>query len=374
MNSEPQAIWEKMQKGVFIIAEAGKNFIQTQEEQSVEVYLQNAKVLVDEAAKAGADAIKFQTHNYEDEQLNIDVTSPHFKGSDRYSWVKRNSLATPVETFWKPLKAYCDEKGIIFFSTPMSRGAAKILNEQVGQPLFKIGSGDILDFVMLDYIRNLQKPIIFSTGMSTLEEVEKTIHFLREKTDMVTMLHCVSKYPCPPEELRLNTMNFYRQKFDMPIGFSDHSIGIEPDLVAVAMGATVLEKHFSMSRELWGSDHKVSMTPAELKALVDGTNEILNNPAKREEILASDYAQKSLGTAEKIMAEDEATFRPLFRKSLMAGMDIPAGTVITKEMLYAMRPQMYAGGLPSEEYVNVLGKKVKSDMKKFDPITWEGLE
>jgi len=374
MNSDPQVIWEKMQKGVFIIAEAGKNFIQTQEEQSVEVYLQNAKVLVDEAAKAGADAIKFQTHNYEDEQLNIDVTSPHFKGSDRYSWVKRNSLATPVDTFWKPLKAYCDEKGIIFFSTPMSRGAAQILNEQVGQPLFKIGSGDILDFVMLDYLRNLQKPIIFSTGMSTLEEVEKTIQFLREKTNMVTMLHCVSKYPCPPEELRLNTMNFYRQKFDMPIGFSDHSIGIEPDLVAVAMGATVLEKHFSLSRELWGSDHKVSMTPDELKALVDGTNEILNNPAKREEILASDYAQKSLGTAEKIMAEDEAAFRPLFRKSLMAGMDISAGTVITKDMLYAMRPQMYAGGLPSEEYVSVLGKKVKTDMKKFDPITWDVLQ
>lgn len=367
-------IWEKMKKGVFIIAEAGKNFIQTQEEQSVEVYLANAKQLVDEAAKAGADAIKFQTHNYEDEQLNIDVTSPHFKGSDRYSWVKRNSLATPVETFWKPLKAYCDEKGIIFFSTPMSRGAAKILNEQVGQPLFKIGSGDILDFVMLDYIRNLQKPVIFSTGMSTLEEVEKAVQFLREKNSKVTVLHCVSKYPCPPEELRLNTMNFYRQKFDMPIGFSDHSIGIEPDLVAVAMGATVLEKHFSMSRDLWGSDHKVSMTPEELKALVDGTNEILNNPAKREEILASEYAQKSLGTNEKILQEDEAAFRPLFRKSLMAGMDIAAGTVITPEMLYAMRPQMYAGGLPSEEYPRVLGKKVKTDLKKFDPVTWDGLE
>lgn len=367
--NNPQSIWEKMQTGVFIIAEAGKNFIQTQEEQSVEVYLRNAKQLVDEAALAGADAIKFQTHNYEDEQLNIDVISPHFKGSDRYSWVKRNSLATPVETFWKPLKAYCDEKGIIFFSTPMSRGAAQILHEQVGQPLFKIGSGDILDFVMLDYIRNLHVPVIFSTGMSTLEEVEKAVKFLREKNSMVTMLHCVSKYPCPPEELRLGTMNFYREKFDMPIGFSDHSIGIEPDLVAVAMGATVLEKHFSLSRELWGSDHKVSMTPAELKALVEGTNEILNSSAKREEILASEYAQKSLGTSEKVLQEDEAAFRPLFRKSLMAGMDIAAGTVITSDMLYAMRPQMYAGGLPSEEYVNVLGKVLKKDLKKFDPVT-----
>ena len=202
MQNVQEKIWEKIQKGVFIIAEAGKNFIQTEEDRPVEEYLKNAMQLVDEAAKAGADAIKFQTHNVDDEQLNINVVSPHFKGSDRYRWVTRNNKATPINEFWKPLKAHCEKKGIVFFSTPMSHGAAKILDE-VGVDLWKIGSGDILDFVMLDYMRNSGKPIIISSGMSTLEEVEKAINFLRAKNPRVALLHCVSKYPCPPEELHL---------------------------------------------------------------------------------------------------------------------------------------------------------------------------
>ncbi len=374
-------IWNKIQKGVFIIAEIGKNFIQTEAEQPVEVYLENAKKLVDEAVAAGADAVKFQTHNVEDEQLNINVVSPHFKGSDRYSWVSRNTRSTPVDKFWKPLKEHCVKKGIIFFSTPMSRGAAKILNEQVGVDLWKIGSGDILDFVMLDYLRQTGKPIIFSTGMSTFEEAEKAVNFLRKKNEKVAMLHCVSKYPCPPEDLHLKTIEFYQKTFDMPIGFSDHSVGIDPALVATAMGAKILEKHFSLSRELWGSDHKVSMTPDELRGLVDGVKEILASPAKRQEILNSDFAKRSLvgdsdataGAGGKVLQEGEAAFRPLFRKSLMAGRDIPAGSVITAEMLYAMRPQQYAGGLPSEKYEEVLGRKTKVALKKFDPITNEVL-
>lgn len=375
-------IWEKIQKGVFIIAEAGKNFIQSEDERPVEEYLKNAMQLVDEAAKAGADAIKFQTHNVEDEQLNINVVSPHFKGSDRYRWVTRNQKATPIDKFWKPLKAHCEKRGIVFFSTPMSRGAAKILDE-VGVNLWKIGSGDILDFVMLDYMRNSGKPIIISSGMSTLEEVEEAVKFLREKNDRVALLHCVSKYPCPPEELHLKTIDLYREKFsakggsasdgDMPIGFSDHSIGIEPDLVAVAMGATILEKHFSMARTLWGSDHKVSMTPQELTDLVSGVKKILGSSAEKERILASDFAKKGMGSKAKVLQEGEAVFRPLFRKSLMAGQDIPAGTTLKPEMVYAMRPQQYAGGLPSEKYEEVIGKKTKKVLKKYDPITPDAL-
>lgn len=381
-KNTPEAIWEKLQKGVFIIAEAGKNFIQTEEDRPVEEYLKNAMQLVDEAAQAGADAIKFQTHNVEDEQLNINVVSPHFKGSDRYRWVTRNQKATPVNEFWKPLKAHCDKRGIIFFSTPMSRGAAKILDE-VGVNLWKIGSGDILDFVTLDYIRNSGKPIIISSGMSTLEEVEKAVSFLKEKNKRVALLHCVSKYPCPPEELHLKTIDLYKEKFsakggfasggDMPIGFSDHSVGIEPDLVAVAMGATILEKHFSMSRTLWGSDHKVSMTPQELSDLVNGVKKVLENSEEKKKVLESDFAKRGMGAKAKVLQEGEAVFRPLFRKSLMAGQDIPAGTVLKPEMLYAMRPQQYAGGLPSEKYEEVLGKKTTKTLKKYDPITFDNL-
>ncbi|MEK7074704.1 MAG: N-acetylneuraminate synthase family protein, partial [Patescibacteria group bacterium] len=146
-------------KNIFIIAEIGKNFIQTQEERPVAEYLENAKVLVRAAKESGADAVKFQTHNVEDEQLNINVVSPHFKGADRYSWVTRNMNATPLDEFWRPLKAYCDEIGIIFHSTPMSRGAAHML-QQLDVPFWKVGSGDILDFVMLDYLASTKKPII----------------------------------------------------------------------------------------------------------------------------------------------------------------------------------------------------------------------
>lgn len=367
-TEQSQDIWEHIKAGTFIIAEAGKNFIQTEETRSVEEYLANAKQLVDEAVNAGAHAIKWQTHTVEDEQLNLDITSPHFKGSDRYSWVKRNEDATPLETFWRPLKAYCEEKGICFMSTPMSRGAAHKL-DQVGVDLWKIGSGDILDFVLLDYLRNSGKPIIFSTGMSSLEEAEKALAFIREKNDKVCILHCVSKYPCPVEDLRLGTIEFYKKHFDAPIGFSDHSIGKDTAVLAAALGAKVIEKHFSMGRNLWGADHKVSMTPDEFTALVKGIEAVNNSEDVRSFVLNTDFAAAALSNKEKTLQEGESVFRPLFRKALMAGADIPEGTIITKEMLFAMRPQQYAGGLPSEEYENVIGKKVTRPLSKFDPIT-----
>lgn len=368
-------IWQKINPPtggkVFIIAEAGKNFIQTEQEKLVEEYLENAEQLVDAAAKAGADAVKFQTHNVEDEQLDINVVSPHFKGSDRYKWVTRNTRATPTDKFWKPLKEYCGKRGIIFFSTPMSRGAAKNLDE-IGVNLWKIGSGDILDFVMLDYLRNSGKPIIISSGMSTLEELEKSVKFLLEKSDKVAVLHCVSKYPCPAEELNLKTIEFFKERFSvrggMPIGFSDHSLSIDSCLAAVAMDATIIEKHFSMSRDLWGPDHKVSLEPEEFKKLVSGIRELEGNLKKKKEILKSEFAKKAMGSKEKILQEGEATFRPLFRKSLVAGRDIPTGTIITADMIYAMRPRQYIGGLASEKYEKVLAKKFKKDFKKYDPM------
>lgn len=365
-------VQEKIQKGVFVIAEIGKNFIQTEEERSVAEYLENAKILARAAKDAGADAVKFQTHNVEDEQLHINVISPHFKGSDRYSWVTRNTDATPIEEFWKPLKAYCDEIGIIFFSTPMSRGAAQKL-DQVGVWFWKVGSGDILDFVLLDYLAATKKPIIFSTGMSTLEEIDKTVDFLKKRGSEIIILHCVSKYPCPPEELHLASIGFLQNRYRVPIGFSDHSIGIDSALAAVALGAKVVEKHFSLSRELWGADHKVSMTPAEMRALVNGIRELEKDTAKREEYLTKDIVVRGMGSAGKVLQEDEGVFRPYFRKSLMASRAIAAGEIIIEKDIYAMRPQQYAGGLPSEEYERVIGKKTICALKKYDPITEDTL-
>lgn len=354
-------------KNVFVIAEIGKNFIQTQEERPVSEYLENAKTLVAAAKDAGADAVKFQTHNVEDEQLNITVVSPHFKGADRYSWVTRNMNATPLDEFWRPLKAYCDEIGIIFHSTPMSRGAAQIL-QQLDVPFWKVGSGDILDFVLLDYIAATKKPIIISSGMSTIEELDLTMDFLKRRNAEVILLHCVSKYPCPPEELRLGTMDMLRQRYGVTIGFSDHSIGVDAALAAAALGAQVIEKHFSLSRDLWGADHKVSMTPEEMKQLVDGIRAMETNPMLKTAYLQKDIVKRGMGTGEKILQEDEAVFRPYFRKSLMAGRDISVGTVLAADDIYAMRPQQFAGGLPSERYESVLGKTTQRALKKFDPI------
>jgi N,N'-diacetyllegionaminate synthase len=345
---------------VFIIAEAGKNFIQSEDEREVVEYLDNAKELIRLAKESGADAVKFQTHVLEDEFLNIDVTSPHFVGSDRKRWIRRNEEATPIE-FWRELKEYADKIGIIFFSTPMSRKAAEKINA-VGVDLWKIGSGDILDFVTLDYLASTGKPIIFSGGMSTVEEIDKTVDFLKSRNADAALLHCVSKYPCPPEELNLNTIKYFKDRYDMPIGFSDHSIGHDSAVAATNIGATIIEKHFSLNRELWGSDHKVSMTPAEFREMVDRIR-------GEEQVDLAEYGEET-----KILQEDESVFRPIFRKSLMAGQNIPAGTKITTEMLFGMRPQKYAGGLPTEEHDNVVGKAAVKDIKKYDPITEEIFE
>ncbi len=356
----------------FIIAEIGKNFIQTEEHKSVEEYLEKAKSLVKAAKESGADAVKFQTHHLEDEQLNINVISPHFKGSDRYNWIKRNDTSTPVDKFWAPLKEYCDQLGILFFTTPMSRGAAKKVNHLVD--FWKVGSGDLLDFVTLDYLCSTKKPIIISSGMSTLEELDQTINFLKRRNADFALLHCVSKYPCPPEELHLNTIKFFQKRYNIPIGFSDHSIGFESSLTAVALGAKIIEKHFSFDRSFWGSDHKVSMTPKEFKSMTQEIRRLEENPKNNEELLKKETVQKGLGKEAKILQEGEAVFRQYFRKSLMTGLSLPKGTVLKPEHVYAMRPQAFAKGLPSEKYELVLGKKLTQDLNKHDPITFNVLE
>lgn len=353
----PQPVQNLLQldKRVFIVAEIGKNFIQTKEERPVSEYIENAKSLIRAAKEAGADAVKFQTHNVEDEQLNIHITAPHFSGIDRYQWVKRNTEATPLR-FWQAIKQYADALNIIFFSTPMSRGAAELL-EKVDIPVWKVASSDILDFVLLDYIAQSGKPIIISSGMSTLEELDMAMDFLKQRTNDIIFLHCVSKYPCPINELYLDTIPYLANKYGVTVGFSDHSIGYEAAVAAAGKGATVIEKHFSFSRDLWGSDHKVSLVPDEFKQMVESV--------RRHDHVSSDR----FGAGVKILDESESAFRPIFRKSLVAGQDIKAGIALTKEMVYAMRPQQFAGGLPSQEYAAVVGKTVIKDLNKYDPIT-----
>jgi len=350
---------KKFDNNVFLIAEIGKNFIQTEEKQNEEAYLSNAKELILAAKNAGADAVKFQTHNVEDEQMDLKITSPHFKAGDRFKWVSFNTEITPIE-FWREIKEYCDEIGILFFTTPMSRGAARKIESLVS--MWKVGSGDMLDFVMLDYLASTKKPIILSTGMSTLEEIDKSVEFLKNRTDQLFLMHCVSKYPASEDDLNLGTIAFLRERYNLPVGFSDHSIGHESSVCAANLGAKIIEKHFSMSRDLWGSDHKVSMTPDEFSKMA----QLIKSGTKIE---TSNY-----GAKDKIMLQDEAVFRPVFRKTLVAGRDLNKGEIVSKEDIYAMRPQGLLKGIPSERYDEVLGKKLNKDMKKYELFSFDLFE
>ncbi|MAF59744.1 MAG: N-acetylneuraminate synthase family protein [Candidatus Pacebacteria bacterium] len=346
---------------VFVIAEIGKNFIQSKEDKSVEEYLKNAKALVDAAVSAGVDAVKFQTHEVEDEVLEIDFTSPHFNSSDRYSWVTRNMNATPLDDFWRPIKKYCDEKNVMFFSTPMSRLAAKKL-EKVGDiNLWKVGSGDVQDYVLLDHIIDSKKPVIISTGMVSLDELDEIVTYIDGRIPLI-ILYCISQYPCPPEMFNLSTIEYLREKYpDLIIGFSDHSVdGFEVDLAAIKMGARVVEKHFSFDRNLWGSDHKASILPLEMKEMVEA---IRNEDFKKVDV--SPY----YGRKEKEFEGVKNIHRPYFNKALMAGCDIDKGTVVTEDMVYAMRPVVLAGGLPANCLKNIVGKKTLVCLKKYDPFT-----
>ena len=347
----------------WIIAEIGKNFIQTEEDKTNEEYLQNAKALIDAACDTGVDAIKFQTHEVEDEQMNIEVVSPHFSAKDRYSWIERNSKATPLE-FWKEIKEYCDEKGVIFFSAPMSRKAAQKL-ENIDPPLWKVGSGDVQDYLLLNELIRTKKPIIISSGMVGLEELDEVVHYLTKSGTQLAILYCISQYPCPPEHFNLATIEYLKEKYpNVAIGFSDHSIGYDVALAAVKVGANIIEKHFTLSRDFWGPDHKVSMAPAEMKEMV---RTIRNNDFKDIDV-SPFYGEKN-----KELEGATNQFRPYFNKKLIAGRDISKGETLLEDMLFAMRPAKEIQGFPANQLPDILGKTIAKDLNKYDPISPESL-
>jgi sialic acid synthase SpsE len=349
-------------ENVFLIAEIGKNFMQTQEDQPLETYIKNACELIDAAAEAGADAVKFQTHTVEDEQLNIPITSPHFKGQDRYQWVKRNTEATPME-FWDAIQKRCREKQILFFSTPMSRGAARKLLP-LDPPFWKVGSGDVQDLLLMRELIRTKKPIIFSTGMVSYEELEDVVESIGSAVPLA-ILYCVSHYPCPPEHFNLRTIERMKSSFPHAvIGFSDHSLGNDAALAAVQVGARIIEKHFSLSRELWGSDHKVSSTPKEFSELVTSVR-----TREFEKMDATPF----LGKFEAELEGATNPYRPYFSKRLVAGKTLEKGTILTEEDLYAMRPELGTEGYKASLLPKVLGKAVVKNLQTYDPITEDSL-
>ncbi len=334
----------------FIIAEAGVNHNGD---------LELAKKLIDVAIEAGADAIKFQTFKAENlvtKDAGICSYQEKNLGGKKSQLEMLKEFALDYADF-KKLKKYCDEKGIIFLSTPHTKDAAEFLKDLV--PAFKIGSGDLNNLPFLKKIASYGKPMILGTGMSTLEEVKEALHTIyAEGNREVVMLHCTTNYPCPIREVNLRAMQTMQKELDCLIGYSDHTLGIEIPLIAKKLGAVVIEKHFTLDKDMQGPDHKASLEPDELKKMI-GFLKNSANDVESQEIIMGSFQKKPTNSELEIM--------PTVRKSLVASVDIPSGSKITEKMVVVKRP---GTGIPPKEINKIMGKIAEKDIKKDDIIKW----
>lgn len=332
----------------FVIAEAGINHNGKAE---------LAKKLIDVAVEAGADSVKFQMFKTEKLLSKKVFEGQHIKlegGEDSsvFDAIKKLELSQEMcrETF-----DYAKEKGIIFFSSACDSENINFL-EKIGVKVFKIASCDITNFPLLKRFAETKKPLIMSTGMSTQEEVEEAVEFLKKNgAKEIALLHCLAQYPAEAKESNLKAIKAMEKEFGVPVGFSDHSEGTFIASVAVAAGAKLFEKHFTLDKEMWGFDHKASASPEELKKIV-------------EEIK---IVEKSLGSGEKRPTKSEENLLKVMRRSITANSDIKKGTVISEEMLAIKRP---GNGLPSKMLPKVIGKKAKQDIKEDELISLKDLE
>ena len=302
---------------VFIIAEAGVNHNGS---------LDLAKRLIEIAVNSGADAVKFQTFKAENlvskNAQKADYQKQTTDASEsQFDMIKK--LELDVETH-KELIAYCQEKDIMFLSTPFDHESINLLSD-LGLKIFKIPSGEITNLPYLRHIGSLGKKVILSTGMSNLGEVGDALNILINagtSKDNITVLHANTMYPTPMEDVNLNAMLTIQKEFDVDIGYSDHTLGIEVDIAAVAMGASCIEKHFTLDKAMDGPDHKASLEPEELKAMVDAIRNI----------------EKALGSSEKRSSPSESVNIDVVRKSIFAKIAIKKGEVLSENNLSIKRP------------------------------------
>jgi N,N'-diacetyllegionaminate synthase len=320
-----------------IIAEAGVNHNGD---------LSLAKELVDAAAVAGADLVKFQTFNA-DRQVTRIAKKADYQNRTTDSAESQQEMLRHLElteSMHHELIAHCAWRNIGFFSTGFDIESVNLL-VSLGQEHFKIPSGEITNLPYLRHIGQLGKAVILSTGMATLGEIEAAIDALEQagtSRAKLTVLHCTTEYPTPMNEVNLRAMQSIHTAFGVAVGYSDHTMGIEVAIAAVAMGATVIEKHFTLARNLPGPDHKASLEPAELKAMVSAIRNI----------------EIALGDGIKRLTTSEARNRSVARKSLVAIQSIKAGEVFTAENLTAKRPST---GISPMLWDQVVGKKALHD-------------
>ncbi|SHE63235.1 N-acetylneuraminate synthase [Caldanaerobius fijiensis DSM 17918] len=332
----------------FIIAEAGVNH-----SGSVEL----AKKMIDAAVEAGADAIKFQIFKAENLVIKSAEKAEYQKrttgeNESQYDMLKKLELTYDQHI---ELMKYCQQKRIIYLSTPFDFESADVL-DKCDVAAYKIGSGDITNLPLIEYIARRNKPMIISTGMADLGEIEDAIDIIRKTgNEKIILLHCVSNYPADYRDVNLNAMLTLKNAFKFPVGYSDHTLGIEIPIAAVALGAKVIEKHFTLDRNLPGPDHKASLEPFELKQMIKSIRNV----------------ECSMGDGIKKCTYVEENARKVARKSLVAACDIRRGMVIEKEMLTVKRP---GTGIPPKDIGYIVGRKAKIDILKDTLINLDMLE
>jgi N,N'-diacetyllegionaminate synthase len=331
----------------FIIAEAGVNHNGD---------LALARQLVLAAKDAGADAVKFQTFQAK-HLVTADAPQADYqarnsgKTESQFDMLKR--LELPLEAFAE-LSDYCQELGIMFMSTAFDEESANFLAE-LGMSIFKIPSGELTNIPLLQHIARFGKPMIVSTGMGTIEEIRQAVEAIQAVGNAdITVLHCVTDYPTPPEQVNLRAMHVIRSALGVPIGYSDHSMGIETSVIAVAAGAKVIEKHFTLDCNLPGPDHKASIEPKDLGGMVKGI--------RRVEVL--------LGSGKKQPNEAELAVAKIVRRSVVAAHDLKAGDTITSDMVLLRRP---GTGIEPARLREVIGMKMACDVKAGVLLSWDDL-
>jgi N-acetylneuraminate synthase len=311
-----------------------------------------AERMVYVAHALGADAIKFQIHVLENEMLRQAPQSDNF---DEPLWETLDKTNLTVDEH-RRLKKLCDRLGILYLCTPFSRKGADIL-EDLNVVAYKVGSGELTNLPLQEHIARNGKPMIISTGMCTMEEVAETVGLIRSIGTPFMLTHCISAYPCPYDIVNLKVIPKYMDMFKVPVGLSDHSRGIYTALGAVALGACLIEKHFTLDKLQRGPDHASSLEPFELSELVKGAEAVF----------------LALGDEKRVFPEEEQIVA-WARESVVTETRIPKGTKITKDMVWVKRPSPGPGVIPAKDLKKVIGRVAKVEVPQGVQVKWDYLE
>ena len=310
---------------------------------------------IDALAVTGVNAVKFQMHIAEAESSSEEPFRVQFSLEDktRFDYWKRMGFSLEQ---WKGIKKHCDEVGLDFICSPFSNLAVDWL-EEIGIEQYKIGSGEVNNFLILEKIAQTGKPVILSSGMSSYEELDQTVAFLRERNVNFSILQCTTAYPTEPEQYGLNVIQELKNRYNVPIGFSDHSAKIETCIAATALGASILEFHAVFDRQLFGPDSKSSLTIEEIQNLVISVRNIkraLDNPI------------------DKNSNESFTALKEIFEKSLAVNKKLSQGHVLTIDDLEAKKPKGY--GIDAAKFMDVVGKRLTFDKNKWDFLNEEEIQ